>query len=101
MTYRRTWDRRAAEVARQRRPKTGRALGASGPTADWPCTHIQPGGECGATAAEHGQQERGNRPWALRCRELVADGAGGCAEPQARGTVGWPKKRRLGVTPET
>src|SRR5215216_5906671 len=99
MIYRRTWDRRAAATARQRRPKTGQALGISGLTADWSCTRIQPGGECGATAAEHGQQERGNRPRALRCHELVAVGAGRCAEPQARGTVGWPKKRTLGVTP--
>src|SRR5687767_8587893 len=42
MIYRRRWDRRAAEVARHRRPKTGQALGASGPTADWPCTRSNP-----------------------------------------------------------
>jgi hypothetical protein len=101
MTYRRRWDRRATGVARHRRPKMGEALGASGLSADWPCTHIQPGGQCGATAAEHGRQERGNRPRALRLSDSVAVGAGRCAEPQARGTVGWPKKRTLGVTPET
>src|SRR5688572_19378233 len=100
MIYRRRWDRRAAQANRHRRPKTGEALGTSGPIADWSCTRIQPGGECDATAAEHGQQERGNRPRALRPDDPVAGGAGRCAEPQARGTVGWPKKRTLGVTSE-
>jgi hypothetical protein len=87
---------RAEAAARQRRPKTGQALGTSGLIADWPFTRIQPGGECDSTAAEHEHQERGNPPRALLPR---AGGAGRCAEPQARGMVGWPKQPKPGVMP--
>ena len=50
---------------------------------------------CGARVAGTWEPPSGSRP-----RRTVAGGAGRGAEPQARGTVGWPKKRTLGVTPE-
>ena len=77
------------KVMQYRPAQKGKALGTSGPTADWPFTHLQPGGQCDSTAAQHEHQERGNHPRALRPR---AGGAGRRAEPQARGMVGWPKQ---------
>ena len=95
MTYRRKWGV-ASELPRSTTPaQTGQALGTSGPTADWPFTHLQPGGQCDSTAAQHEHQERGNPPRALRG---VARGAG-TALPHARGRERWPKQPRPGVMP--
>src|SRR5438552_16326464 len=95
MTYRRKWGV-ASELPRSTTPaQTGQALGTSGPTADWPFTHLQPGGQCDSTAAQHEHQERGNPPWALR----LVDGGAGTALPQARGRARWPKQPRPGVMP--
>src|SRR5207249_850657 len=68
----------------------GKVLGTSGPTADWPCTHLQPGGQCDSTAAEHEHQERGNPLRALR-GSLAEQGppdrrpGGGGAGPSSQG----------------
>jgi hypothetical protein len=95
MTYRRKWGAAGGGSRPATPAQTGKALGTSGPTADWPFTHLQPGGQCDSTAAEHEHQERGNPPagsphgrWRSRERLTAGLGAGEMAQAaKARGNA--------------